>query len=381
MPGMVHIENLDVTLGEFRLRDIDLDIAGREYFVVLGPTGAGKTVLIECIAGLIDPDRGRILLDGRDVTGLPPERRRVGYLPQDYALFPHLTVRENLGFGLMIQKRAGEIPVKIERYAALLGIGHLLDRLPFKLSGGEKQRVALGRALAIDPNLMLLDEPLAALDVATRERIGDELRQIHDRTGITTLHICHNFDETIRLADRVALVHQGRLVQIGTPEQIMRQPRNLFAAEFVRVENVFAGLAAPAAAGTRVRVGTCTLATDLSAEGKVFATVRPDDVDLEPGAAADGDNVFAVRVERLEERGDGYALHMRGELPITAFVSRSAQRRHRYGPGAAVRAHVPPGAVHVFPAVGEDGASWREPGTSGNEAVSKTQPQPKEMNP
>lgn len=357
---MVQIEQLDVTLGEFHLRDIDIEIAEREYFVVLGPTGAGKTVLIECIAGLIDPDRGCIRLAGRDVTGLPPEQRRVGYLPQDYALFPHLTVRDNLGFGLMIQKREAEIPAKIERYADLLGIGHLLERLPFKLSGGEKQRVALGRALAIDPSLMLLDEPLAALDVATRERIGDELRRIHDQTGITTLHICHNFDETLRLADRVALMNQGRLVQIGTPEQIMRQPRNLFAAEFVRVENVFAGTAERSAAGTRVRVGPFCLASETMAEGRVYATVRPDDVDVEPGTGSAGENGFEGSVERIEPRGDGYALYIRGSLPLVAFVSRSGQRRHGFRAGNPVRGHFPPGAVHVFPAVGEDAALWRE---------------------
>jgi ABC-type Fe3+/spermidine/putrescine transport system ATPase subunit len=158
----------------------------------------------------------------------------------------------------------------------------------------------------------------------------------------------------------------------------MRQPRNLFAAGFVRVENVFGGVAEPAAAGTRIRLGGYLLATDTPAEGKVFVTIRPDDVDLEPGTATAGQNVFALRVERIEERGDGYALHTRGSLPITAFVSRSAQRRHQFGPGAAVRVHLPPGAVHVFPALGEDAASWREHGTSHDESVSN--PQPKEMN-
>ena len=362
MPGMVHIEQLDVTIGEFQLRDITLDIAEQEYFVVLGPTGAGKTVLLECIAGLTDPDRGSIRLGNRDVLGLPPEQRRVGYLPQDYALFPHMTVRENLGFGLMVQKRSREIPAKIERFAALLGIEHLLERLPAKLSGGEKQRVALGRALAIDPEIMLLDEPMSALDVATRERIGDELRRIHDTMGITTLHICHNFDETLRLADRVALLHAGRIVQVGTPEEIMRHPNGLFAAEFVRTENVFGGVAESAAAGTRVRMGSLTLATDATAAGRVFATVRPDDVDVEPAATATGgnENVFETTVSQVEVCGDGYMLRTCGALPLTAFVSRASNRRHQFEPGHSVRVHFPPEAVNVFTADGEDG--WHEHG-------------------
>lgn len=351
MVGMVHIEHLEVAVGEFRLCDITLDIAEHEYFVVLGPTGAGKTVLLECIAGLTSPDQGRILLGGRDVTGVPPERRRVGYLPQDYALFPHLTVRENLGFGLMVQGRRNEIPAKLERYAALLGIEHLLERLPERLSGGEKQRVALGRALAVDPEIMLLDEPLSALDVATRERIGDELRRIHDRTGITTIHISHNFDETLRLADRVALVRDGRLVQVGTPDQIMRRPESRFAAEFVRTENVFQGMAERAGAGSSVRLGAVTLVSDRAATGPVYTTVRPDDVDVEPlSSVPDGrENVLEATVIEVELRGDGYALRTQGALPLTVFVSRAANRQHPFAPGCPVRLHVPPEAVNVFP--------------------------------
>ncbi len=350
MPGMVHIEQLGVAVGEFRLRDLTLDTAEHEYFVVLGPTGAGKTVLLECIAGLIRPDRGRVLLGGKDVTDLPPEQRRVGYLPQDYALFPHLTVRENLGFGLMVQKRQSEIPAKLEHYASLLGIGHLLDRLPDRLSGGEKQRVALGRALAVDPGIMLLDEPLSALDVATRERIGDELRRIHDRTGITTIHISHNFAETLRLADRVALVRDGQLVQVGTPEEIMRQPQSRFAAEFVRSENILAGVAA----GTRIRVGETVLTSTASATGPVCVTIRPDDVEALTTAAADA---FRATVVGIEARGDGYALHTQGVLPLTAFVSRSEYRRQQFEPGCSVWLRLPLAAVNVFAAGGDEPAN------------------------
>ena len=353
---MVRIEQLKATLGEFQLQDIDLDIRDREYFVVLGPTGAGKTVLLECIAGLTWPAEGRIWLGGRDVTALPPEQRQVGYLPQDYALFPHMTVRENLGFGLLVRRRSAEIPAKIARFAELLGLEPLLDRLPSRLSGGEKQRVALGRALAIDPEIMLLDEPLSALDVATRERIGDELRRLHDRTGITSLHICHNFDETLRLADRVALMHQGRIVQVGTPDDILRRPNGLFAAGFVRAENIFAGVADETGPLARLRLGTATLRAAVAFRGALYATIRPDDVEIEPPEAASvGEpNRWRATVERVEVRGDGYALHTMGALPITAFVSRPQWRRCQYAPGSAVSLHLPPPVIHTFPASGAD---------------------------
>jgi ABC-type Fe3+/spermidine/putrescine transport system ATPase subunit len=354
---MVRIEQLKATLGEFQLQDIDLDIRDREYFVVLGPTGAGKTVLLECIAGLTWPAEGRIWLGGRDVTALPPEQRQVGYLPQDYALFPHMTVRENLGFGLLVRQRTAEIPAKIARYAELLGIGHLLDRVPARLSGGEKQRVALGRALAIDPEIMLLDEPLSALDVATRERIGDELRRIHDSTGITSLHICHNFDETLRLADRVALMHQGRIVQVGTPDDILRRPNCLFAAGFVRSENTFAGVAAAAGPLAPIRLGPTTLLAAVPAPGALFVTIRPDDVEIEPPAAvgaAAPPNRWRATVERVEVRGDGYALQTAGALPITAFVGRPQWRRGQYAAGSVVDLHLPPSVIHAFPAAGAD---------------------------
>lgn len=358
---MVRIDHVDVTVGEFQLRDVALEVREREYFVVLGPTGAGKTVLLECIAGLVWPDRGSIWLGGRDVSALPPEQRQVGYLPQDYALFPHLTVRENLAFGLMVRGRGSEIPGKVDRFAHLLGIGHLLDRLPARLSGGEKQRVALGRALAIDPQIMLLDEPLAALDVATRERIGDELRRIHDDTGITSLHICHNFDETLRLADRVALIHQGRIVQVGTPDDILRRPNGLFAAEFVRSENILRGVTEGVGAGTRIRVGDVVLAAAAAPPGAVCVTIRPDDIEVLPPEAVggDGQNGFAATVERVEVRADGYALHTTGVLPLTAFVSRPQGRQFALGPGSRVGLRLPPACLHAFPAAPAAGSAGR----------------------
>ncbi|RKY03149.1 hypothetical protein DRP77_06765, partial [Candidatus Poribacteria bacterium] len=188
---MIRVERLNAQAGEFRLKDIDLEIGKGEYFVLLGPTGAGKTFLIECICGLRRIESGRILINGRDVTHLEPAERNLGYVPQDYALFPTMTVFENIAFGLKV-RRASNVEERVLKVAEMLRITHLLDRYPQGLSGGEKQRVALGRALVIEPDALLLDEPLSALDPATAETLCRELKRVQRETGVTTIHVCHN---------------------------------------------------------------------------------------------------------------------------------------------------------------------------------------------
>jgi len=233
---MLRVENLSIRLGEFDLRDISFEVREGEYFVLLGPTGTGKTVLIECIAGLHRPRTGRIILNGRDVTDLPPEERGIAYVPQDYALFPNLTAFENIAFGLRVRKLPdSKVRARVYELAEWLGITYLLDRLPLTLSGGEKQRVALARALAVEPQILLLDEPLAAVDEQTRERLCRELKTIQRQTGATFVHVSHNFEETLAVADRIGVMNFvegteegkrgtrlriGQLLQVGTPEEI-----------------------------------------------------------------------------------------------------------------------------------------------------------------
>ena len=249
----MEIKSLWVELEEFRLCDINLEIAAGEYFVVLGPTGAGKTVLLETIAGLHRPRRGRILLAGEDITHAPPERRGIGFVYQDYALFPHLSVAGNIAFGLRLRGMGrGEIEKRVAAIGRLLGIEHLLHRMPGTLSGGEAQRVALARALVIEPRLLLLDEPLSALDPETREGLQRELGRIHRELGTTTIHVTHDFEEAVALGDRIAVLREdrldeglreGRIVQVGRPEEIFRRPASEFVARFVGVRNIFRGQA------------------------------------------------------------------------------------------------------------------------------------------
>ncbi|OGV73277.1 MAG: hypothetical protein A3K19_14440 [Lentisphaerae bacterium RIFOXYB12_FULL_65_16] len=346
---MLEVRNLKINLGAFSLRDVSLHVERGEYFVVLGPTGAGKTVLIECIAGLLRPDAGQVWIDGRDVTADAPESRRIGYLPQDYALFPHLTVRENLEFGLWAQRRLGEASAKVEWLSGLLGIGPLLGRYPHNLSGGEKQRVALGRALAIEPRLMLLDEPLSALDVATREQIGKEIRDIHDRTGITTVHISHDFEETLRLADRVALIRAGQVVQVGTPQDLFRRPASLFAARFVRAENLYSGVVPNGTAAVCVQTGGVDLRCETDLRGPVHVAIRADDVlVLSPDERPAHLNLIEGRIVRVQDRGAMVAVEVSGALDMTALLSRGDWRRLSPSAGAAVTLGFAPEAVHVF---------------------------------
>jgi len=236
---MIKIENLSIHLGNFSLNDITLAINDSEYFVILGPTGAGKTILLECIAGLHRLDKGEIWLNGNRITNLAPEEREIGYVPQDYILFPFLNVVENIAFGLRSTKYPNtEVKERIKTLSNLLGISHLLNRDTRSLSGGEKQKVALARALAPSPKVLLLDEPLSSLDLQTSKHLRLELRQFHRELGVTTIHITHNQVEAEEMADRIAILNKGRLEQVGKLEEVFFYPENEIVSDFIGTPNI-----------------------------------------------------------------------------------------------------------------------------------------------
>jgi sulfate transport system ATP-binding protein len=235
----IQIRDIAKQFGKFpALEQVDLDIRSGELIALLGPSGSGKTTLLRLIAGLDFPDRGSILFGNEDIADRPIRERRVGFVFQHYALFKHLTVFENIAFGLRVRKRRerpdeASIRAKVLELLELVQLGGLEQRYPNQLSGGQRQRVALARALAIDPRVLLLDEPFGALDAKVRKDLRRWLRELHDRTGHTTLFVTHDQEEAFELADRVAILNKGKIEQIGTPAQIVNHPATEFVAEFV----------------------------------------------------------------------------------------------------------------------------------------------------
>lgn len=239
---MIHIENLSNNWGDFTLKNISLDIKESEYFVILGPTGAGKTLLLEIIAGLYFPKEGRVMINGNDVTFTSPENRGLGFVYQDYALFPHLNVKKNIEYGLKLRKVPEEKrEQKISELVKMLKINHLLHRNTETLSGGEKQKVALARALAINPKIILMDEPFSALDENTKSKLISDMKEIHKAEGITFVHVTHSQEEAILLADRIGIMMKGTIVQVGNPEEIFYRPLTREIAQFVKIENIWEG--------------------------------------------------------------------------------------------------------------------------------------------
>lgn len=208
---LIKIENLTIRLGNFTLKEINLRVEKGEFLTILGPIGSGKTTLLKCIAGTYQPERGRIEIDGKDVTKLPPEKRGVGYVPQDYKLFPHLNVMENIAFGLKLRKLK-DVDEKVRMISSLVGINSILTQCVKCLSEGQKQLVALARALAIEPKLLLLDEPFARLDFATKTRLQEEMKRIHKRTGATVIHVTHDFEGSLRLGNKIVIMENGKLL-------------------------------------------------------------------------------------------------------------------------------------------------------------------------
>ncbi len=239
---MIVLEQISLSVGDFSLHDVDLRINRGEYLVIMGPSGAGKTVLLETIAGLRFPDYGRILLNGIDVSSLPPEKRRIAIVYQDYSLFPHMTAFENIAFGLRLRNiTEPEIDQRVRSLLREFTIDHLMDRYPSSMSGGEQQRVALARALAVKPDILLLDEPFSALDPSSREECMRMMLAVKKSQDLTIVQVSHSRDEAYGVSDRVALIIEGSLVQTGSADDIFHSPRSQAAAKFAGIDNIFSG--------------------------------------------------------------------------------------------------------------------------------------------
>lgn len=234
---MLELKNISKVYGDFALRDINLDIKNGEYFVLLGRSGAGKSQLLELIAGLRSPDTGSIYLKGKDITNEKIQKRKTGMVFQDFAIFPHLTVYDNIAYSLKIRKLSRSVSdVMVREMADNVNISHLLNRKTNDLSGGERQRIAVARTLVTSPEIILLDEPMASIDATLRDDVRRLLRKINDM-GITILHVTHDYSEAIRLASRVGVIHNGRVLQTGEPDEVFSKPVNSFVARFAGIRN------------------------------------------------------------------------------------------------------------------------------------------------
>ncbi|NMB78083.1 MAG: ATP-binding cassette domain-containing protein [Methanomicrobiales archaeon] len=347
---MLCLQSLAARVGDFCIRDISLEVHEQEYFIIIGPTGAGKTVLLETLAGIHAPESGRIVLDGNDITTLEPRMRNMGMVYQDYMLFPHLTVRENIAFGL--RQRGTPAPEReeaVQKTSRQLGISHLLSRYPETLSGGEQQRAALARALVLQPRILLLDEPMSALDSRTRAQISRELLAICRETKTTIIQITHHFEEVHALADRIAIMQEGTVIQTGTPAEVFLHPANVFAAEFLCIGNQIAGISRPQ--GRIVRVETNGQAFFAASEvtGPVIATLHSEDiiVSREPFASS-ARNCLAATVVEILPAGTTVRVIMDAGFFLTAALTRESCRDLDLEPGSRVYATFKASAVHLI---------------------------------
>jgi ABC-type Fe3+/spermidine/putrescine transport system ATPase subunit len=352
---MIRTEQIFFRIGAFQLHGLSLDIASGQYFVLLGPPGSGKSVLLECLCGLKRVDSGRIFIDGRDVTFLEPRARKVGYVPQDYALFPHLTVEQNITFGLRVHGcKREDVIRRVSQTAGLLGIEHLSSRRIGGLSGGEAQRVALARALVLQPRVLLLDEPVCALDEVTRQEVCSEVFRVQRHLGLTVVHVSHNLEEAFSVADQAAILHQGVLEQVGSLADLLRRPNSKFVARFLRSENVFSGRAVGPGLGqqrTRVRIGDVELQVPGEHHGEVTLVIRPEGVLIRPcsNGCRKGENEIHVRLARWRSYGSYIRVELDGTFALVAHLTGAAFDELKIEHQTTLLAVLSPENIHVLP--------------------------------
>lgn len=342
---MLKVENLTVRIHNFKLQDISFKVEAGKCLVILGPNGAGKTTLLETIAGLHKPIKGKIFIDGRDVTDLPPEKRDIGYLPQDLLLFPHLTVEENIAFGLK-QVEKSDIKELMDK----LNISHLFGKDVRSLSGGEKQKVCLARALIRKPKLLLLDEPLSALDVKTKEVVQKELKKIQleaqTKYNIATIYVTHNPSEAYSMGDKIAVIEDGRLKQMGTKDEIIRNPKSRFIAKFMGL-NVVDGSIIKGEDGTsyiEISGVRLTLTRDGIKDGKKMAVIRPDGITLVKDGTKHINSLEGEVIEILKSK------HVANLMLDVGFVLRAEMDVHELGSvkvGDKITISIDPKSIHL----------------------------------
>jgi len=346
------IRGVSKSFGSFTaLQDIDLDIHRGEFVSFLGPSGCGKTTLLRAISGLDVQTNGSIRQAGRDISNLPVSARDFGIVFQSYALFPNLKIKDNVAYGLVSTGKSRKVVAdRVAELLAMVGLADQADKYPAQLSGGQQQRVSLARALALSPGLLLLDEPLSALDARVRARLRAEIRDLQQRLGITTVMVTHDQEEALTMSDRIVVMSKGRIEQVGTPDEVYRRPASPFVADFVGRMNFIEGKLIDADAA-QCKGAILKFASDLTyAPGTpVTICLRPEDIVVRD--MTDLTNTFDVDVGVMEFMGNHFSttLHVLGSnLNVSADLSMNDVRDLRIKPGARVRAALPADRMRVF---------------------------------
>jgi len=353
--GEVQLVDLVKRFGDFTaVAGVNLDMPPGEFFSLLGPSGCGKTTSLRMIAGFERPTEGQILLDGVDMAQTPPHKRNVNTVFQNYALFPHLTVEENVAFGLKYQKASkAEMTERVGKALELVQMSPFAKRRPNQLSGGQQQRVALARALILNPKVLLLDEPLGALDAKLRKRLQIELKALQEEVGITFIYVTHDQEEALTMSDRIAVMSQGTVEQVGGPKEIYESPATAYVADFLGVSNLMDAMAAGVGdGGCKVTVGEFEFVAgegDADTVGNSKITIRPERVEIQPQNTT-GENRVPAMVERTVYVGSvlQVILHLATGQTIQAWTPNTGSGDpHRSGD--AVTAYFPRGALRVLP--------------------------------
>ena len=346
--GSIELSGLTKKFSEIAVDKIDLTVASGEFFSLLGPSGCGKTTTLRLIAGFEQPTSGRILLDGVDVSDVPPHRRNVNTVFQSYALFPFMSVRDNVAFGLRHAKVGkADLKRRVDEALDLVQMTSFAGRRPGQLSGGQQQRIALARALVLNPAVLLLDEPLGALDAKLRRSLKIELKALQERVGITFLYVTHDQEEALTMSDRLAVMNAGRIVQIGTPRQVYEEPADNYVADFLGAANLMEVEVVSAGA---LRIGDFALISHRceAAAGTAHAVIRPERVRIEEHGSA-GENRVPAMVERVVFLGSAteVLLRLAPGIPVQALMQNDGSRAD-LAQGTPVNVYLPPDALRVL---------------------------------
>ncbi len=359
--SFLKVSDIQVKVEKFLLKNITFELKKGQILAILGPSGAGKTLLLETIAGFYVPNSGQIYLDGQDISTLPVEKREIGFMFQDFALFPHWTVKENILSPIKFAKKYKKTNLDPEEIIKMLHIESLLDRYPSNLSGGEKQRVALARSLITNPKMFLFDEPMSALDARTREELREELLQILKKLSLSAIYVTHDHVEAFTLGDLVGIIKDGNLIQVGEKNQIFSKPNSKFVANFVGIENLFSAKIqfveniSPDLFLIKAKFNQLDFEIHskdrASVKESVLLCIRPEDVTFLDESEKENTNlknIISLEVVNVVQIDFFYKIFLRGDISLKVVSLKDTIKKYKIKIGEKVNVHIDPESIHII---------------------------------